>query len=354
MMQYSTSIRIGTASQRVDRPFPNPRLKQLTGCLLVFAAAAFYYLSTVVIRRADHHVSIAPAFFVFVRFFMGFAIVCGSMLVKRRKLKPKRYDLLIGRAVANGAAVYCFYTAVARTTLAQANILNMTYPIFVALLSWIFLKKQRDMTTTIGAVAAFVGIYLILGQQGPMKFGGMHLWGLASGVSASFAMIFLNLSRQYHDTETILFFLFGIGSILTYAGFSHTIHLPSSIEIYFLVLSSGFAIIGQYCITFGYRYVTAVEGGIISSSRILLAATLGPYIAADPGLGIRGWLGAGLIFLVNVALAWRKSVHPPAKSDNSVDPALRQLACAHLKARIKFTRHRRHRLSKKSHMRRLN
>ena len=285
---------------------PNAKLKQLAGCFLVFAAAACYYLSTVVIRQAGNHVSIAPAFFVFVRFFLGFAIVCGSMLIKGRRLKPKRYDLLIGRAVANGAAVYCFYTAVTKTTLAQANILNMTYPIFVALLSWIFLKKQRDLTTTIGAGLAFAGIYLIL-AQGPLEFGWLHLWGLASGISASLAMIFLNLSRRYHDTETILFYLFGIGSILTYAAFSHAIHWPGPTQTYYLALSSGFAIMGQYCITFGYRYVTAVEGGIISSSRILLAATMGPFIAADPFLDLKGWLGAGLIFLVNVALAWRKS-----------------------------------------------
>jgi drug/metabolite transporter (DMT)-like permease len=293
------------------------KLKQLAGCVLVFAAAACYYLSTVVIRQAEDHVSIAPAFFVFVRFFLGFAIVCGSLLVKRRRLKPKRYDLLIGRAVANGVAVYCFYTAVAETTLAQANILNMTYPIFVALFSWIFLKKQRDLITTIGAGLAFAGIYLIL-AQGPMQFRWMHLWGLASGISASWAMIFLNLSRRHHDTETILFYLFGIGSILTYAVFSHAIYWPGPTQLYYLALSSGFAIMGQYCITFGYRYVTAVEGGIIASSRILLAATMGPFIAADPFLDYKGWLGAGLIFLVNVALAWRKSksVRHPERNDN--------------------------------------
>jgi hypothetical protein len=86
--------------------------------------------------------------------------------------------------------------------------------------------------------------------------------------------------------------------------------------LYFLALSSGFAILGQYCITFGYRYVTAVEGGIISSSRILLAATMGPFIAADPMLDSRGWAGAGLIFLVNAALAWRKSNpgHPSGRN----------------------------------------
>lgn len=289
---------------------PGPKLKQSAGCILVFVAAACYYLSTVVIRKADNHVDLAPAFFVFVRFFLGFTIVCASMLIKGHRLKPKRYDLLIGRAVANGVAVYCFYTAVAKTTLAQANILNMTYPIFVALLSWILLKKQRDLTTTIGAVTAFAGIYLILGQ-GPLHFGWLHLWGLASGISASFAMIFLNLSRRYHDTETILFYLFGIGSILTYAAFSHAIHWPGPLELYYLALSSGFAIMGQYCITFGYRYVTAVEGGIISSSRILLAATMGPFIAADPFLDLKGWMGAGLIFMVNAALAWRKSKSAP-------------------------------------------
>jgi drug/metabolite transporter (DMT)-like permease len=285
---------------------PSPRIKQTAGCILVFAAAAFYYLSTVVIRRAHSQLSIAPAFFVFVRFFLGFVIVCASMLLRRRRLNPRRYDLLIGRAVANSAAVYCFYTAVAKTTLAEANILNMTYPIFVALLSWVFLKKQRDWATTLGALAAFAGIYLILGRES-LQFGWLHLWGLASGISASFAMIFLNLSRQHHDTETILFYLFGIGSILTYAAFSEAIYWPSAVELNFLALSSGFSILGQYCITFGYRYVTAVEGGIISSSRILLAAIMGPFIAADPMLDTRGWGGAALIFLVNAALAWRKS-----------------------------------------------
>lgn len=296
---------------------PSPKLKQVAGCVLVFAAAAFYYLSTVVIRRAANRVFIDPAFFVFVRFLLGFVVVCASMLIKGRRLAPKRYDLLFGRAVANGAAVYCFYTAVAQTTLAQANILNMTYPIFVALLSWLFLKKQRDLTTTAGAVVAFVGIYLIL-ARGPFQFGWSHLWGLASGVCASFAIIFLNISRRYHDTETILFYLFGVGTILTYAAFSYAIHWPRPIEMHFLLLSSFFAILGQYCITFGYRYVTAVEGGIISSSRILLAAIMGPIIAADPVLNLKGWIGAGLIFSVNAVLAWRKSkpvVHGPQEGD---------------------------------------
>jgi hypothetical protein len=45
---------------------------------------------------------------------------------------------------------------------------------------------------------------------------------------------------------------------------------------------------------------------VISSSRILLAALLGPWLAAEPALGPAGWIGALLIFMANVVLAVRK------------------------------------------------
>ncbi len=285
---------------------PFTKAQQILGCLLVFVAALCFYLSTAAIRWSAQHVAIAPAFFVFIRFLLGFLLVCLMMIIRRQRLRPKRYSLLVGRAAANGIAVYCFYTAVTKTSVAEANILNMTYPVFVALLSWIFLKQQRDRAMSICALVAFVGIWLVLGR-GTMALDLNHLWGLCSGFSGSLAVIFLNLSRRHHDTQTVLFYLFGLGAIFTYTAFHTYIHWPTAREAYYLILCSGLAIIGQYCITFGYRYVTAVEGGIIASSRILLAAALGPFIAGDPWLTSWGWLGAAIIFSVNAFLAWRKA-----------------------------------------------
>ena len=289
-----------------DKPSTETRIKQLVGCLLVFAAAICFYLSTATIRWARSQVDLAPAFFVFVRFLLGFAVVCVSMGLQGRKPVPKRYGLLFGRAVANTVAVYCFYTAVQKTSLAEANILNMTYPVFVVIFSWIFLKQQRDKVMAIGALVAFAGIYLVL-AKGALAFSAYHAWGLCSGIFASFAVLFLNVSRRYHDTPTILFYLFGLGVIFTYTLFYKSIHWPTSLECFYLVLCSILAIAGQYCITYGYRFVTAVEGSIISSSRILVAAALGPIIAGDPALTGHGWIGAGLVFGVNVILALRKA-----------------------------------------------
>ncbi|MCK5096989.1 MAG: hypothetical protein KAR45_02740 [Desulfobacteraceae bacterium] len=75
----------------------------------------------------------------------------------------------------------------------------------------------------------------------------------------------------------------------------------------FLLICAFFSIAGQYLITIGFKYVTAIEGGIISSTRILLAAILGPFIVSDPALSLFGWIGAILIFSANIYLTLRKS-----------------------------------------------
>lgn len=75
-------------------------------------------------------------------------------------------------------------------------------------------------------------------------------------------------------------------------------------EFLYLIICAGFGFIGQYLLTAGFRYVTAVEGGIISSTRILFAAILGKFIVSDPFLSMSGWIGALMIFGANVFLAF--------------------------------------------------
>jgi drug/metabolite transporter (DMT)-like permease len=277
----------------------------LLGCLAVFASAFCFYFSTVVIRWSRAEVAIDSAYYAFFRFLVGFIVVCLLMLIKRQRPAPKNYHLLIGRTLGNCIAVYCFYQAVRYTSVAEANILNMTYPIFVAILSWLLLRSQRDPVAMAMVAVAVAGIWLIL-QPGRMGLGLESLWGLGSGVSAAAAIVYLNLSRQYHDANTVLFYMFGLGAVLMFAVFHSRFFWPSSTEFYYLALCGGAGILGQFLITLGFRYVTAVEGGVISSTRILLAALLGPWLAADPSLGAAGWVGALLIFGANVVLAVRK------------------------------------------------
>ncbi|MFZ1986025.1 MAG: DMT family transporter [Desulfatitalea sp.] len=278
---------------------------RLWGDLAILASALFFYLSTAVVRWGQGRVAIDAAYYVFARFVFGIVMVGAVMAAGRTGLKIRSYHLLLGRAVFNCVAVYCFYKAVALTTVAEGNILNMTFPLFVALFSWIFLKKQRDPKAIVMVVVAFIGVWLVLAPEWTVLKTG-SLWGLVSGVTAAVAILYLNLSRRDHDTNTILFFMFGIGAVTIYALYHRHIFLPGPTEIFYLALCAGLGVIGQYLLTIGFRYVTAVEGSIVSSARILMAALLGPVLVGDPALTSAGWLGAFLIFGANIYLAVRK------------------------------------------------
>ncbi len=254
---------------------------------------------------SEEGLAIDPAFFVFSRFLAGFVFICIYMGVARIPVRPLNHHYLIGRTLANCIAVYCFFKAVDLTSVAEANILNMTYPLFISLFTWILFKKERDIVSILIVLTAFAGVWLIL-SPGRMDIRPESLWGLASGVSAAVAIIYLNLSRRVHDTETTLFFLFGLGMVIIFIVFREVICIPDAPMVKFLLLCSLFSVAGQYFITVGFKYVTAVEGGIISSTRILLAAVLGPFITADPPLAAGGWIGAFLIFAGNVYLTVRK------------------------------------------------
>jgi len=290
---------------RMPDPGRPAAMQGLLGCLAVFASAFCFYFSTVVVRWSQAEVAIHSAFFAFFRFLLGFGVVCLIMALRRQKPAPRRWDLLIGRTVGNCVAVYCFYQAVRFTSVAEANILNMTYPIFVAILSWVLLRQQRDPLAMLMVAAAVAGVWLILR---PERLGlSLHsLWGLGSGLSAAAAILYLNLSRQHHDANTVLFFMFGLGALLMLGFFHQHLFWPNLRELTYLSLCGGAGIAGQFLITLGFRYVTAVEGGVISSTRILLAALLGPWLAAEPQLDPSGWIGALLIFGANVVLAVRK------------------------------------------------
>lgn len=101
-------------------------------------------------------------------------------------------------------------------------------------------------------------------------------------------MLYLNVSRRYHDSQTILFFMFGLGALVMFIIFRSSFYWPDRIELTFLFACSAAGVLGQYLLTYGFLYFTAVEGSIVSSSRKVLAALLGPALVGDPALTVIG------------------------------------------------------------------
>lgn len=285
---------------------PEVDRKSILGYLAVFASAFCFYMSTVVIKwSAMAGLHIRTSMFTLARFGCGFIVVCCIIALGRHKISVVKKRFLIGRALLNTMAVFCFFKGVAHSSVAQANILNMTFPLFIALFSWFLFKAQRDVGTVVIVLVAFAGVFMIL-MPADTHFSLGALWGLASGFIAAFAIIILNMARQDHDTLTILFFMFGLGGVVIFCLFFHEMQRPTPHEMIYLFWCSAIAIAGQFLLTQGFKYVTAIEGGIIASTRIFLAAILGPFLVMDPALSLAGWVGAFLIFAGNVLLTVKK------------------------------------------------
>jgi len=282
--------------------------KALLGRIAIFGSTFCFYISTVIARWAKTEgLALSSAFLVFGRFLIGFLLMAAIFLLKRERPRPRQYHFLLGRAIGNTLAVFCLYKAVELTTVAQGNILNMTYPIFIAIFSWFLWRTQRNVLEFAMTFVAFGGIVLVL-SPGELQFDWNSLWGLASGITAAFAILCLKFAREENDTETVLLIMFGVGTILLLLGFYHQFHLPNGKEFLYLLSVGSTGVVGQYLLTLGYRYVTAVQGGIISSFIIFLAAILGPIITSDPALTLLSWIGALIIFGTDLYFIVRKSV----------------------------------------------
>ena len=282
--------------------------KALLGRIAIFGSTFCFYISTVIARWAKTEgLALSSAFLVFGRFLIGFLLMAAIFLLKRERPRPRQYHFLLGRAIGNTLAVFCVYKAVELTTVAQGNILNMTYPIFIAIFSWFLWRTQRNVLEFAMTFVAFGGIVLVL-SPGELQFDWNSLWGLASGITAAFAILCLKFAREENDTETVLLIMFGVGTILLLLGFYHQFHLPNGKEFLYLLSVGSTGVVGQYLLTLGYRYVTAVQGGIISSFIIFLAAILGPIITSDPALTLLSWIGALIIFGTDLYFIVRKSV----------------------------------------------
>jgi drug/metabolite transporter (DMT)-like permease len=208
-----------TATHLPEKTILSEQRRQHVGWLAVFGSALCFYLATTIISWGSPYARTDAGFYTFARFILGFAIVCATMAIKGQRPSCTHVHSIIGRTVTNALAVFCFYKAVDVSSVVTANILNMTYPLFVALFSWFLMRSQRDVVA-LGIVAfASLGIWLILGA-GTTAVQWENYWGLLSGFFAGFSILYLNFSRQFHDSQTILFYMFGLGALLI-VPFSH-------------------------------------------------------------------------------------------------------------------------------------
>ena len=246
----------------------------------ILASALFFALSTLLAKFAVHD-NVSTWTVTFMRFFIGFLVILAYLPFANTPLEPRNVWVLVFRGVSNWLAVYLFYLAIRYTTITNANLLNLTYPVFVALLAPLFLREYLKLRDWFVLAMAGAGIYLVVNPNFQHVNIG-DLIGLAGGVTAGFAIIALCFARKDNHTVTVLLVMLGVGTILSApAVFTENFTRFSGRTWIILIACGTTGVAGQFAITAAFKHLSAFAGSITGMARVVMAAILGFFFLAE-------------------------------------------------------------------------
>lgn len=116
------------------------------------------------------------------------------MVLKSKNRRIDRY--VLGGALCYAAFNYCFVASTKLTTSANAIMLQYTAPIYVALLSWAFLKERVKKADIFSMICVFVGMALFFMDQAGGGSTVGNVVAVFNGVTFAGISIFLRLQKN--------------------------------------------------------------------------------------------------------------------------------------------------------------
>lgn len=272
------------------------RLKKILGYSSVILSAFSFSASVILVRQLSLSSDIPAMEIVFFRFLIGFVVIYLIKTISGKNIKPVNLNNVLTRAFSNMIAVMIFFAIIMIMPATKANLYNMTYPVFVAIIAHFWINEKLSIKAIISLVISFIGIILIADIKKAGGFELNDLWGIVSGVTAGFAITSLRRARQTDESFTILFYLMLTGCIVTSLLMPTMYVKPDSQQLTLLILIAIFALLGQFFITYGYKFISAVAGAIASSTRIFIVAIMSAIMLHEK-LTLPLIIGGLLIFI---------------------------------------------------------
>lgn len=181
---------------------------------------------------------------------------------------------LLARSSFGLAGVVLNFYAIANLTLADSSMLGKLSPIFVTIMACIFLKEKIDNKQILSIIVTFLGALLVIKPEFSLEML-PSLAGILSAASAGIAYTLLRYLKDKESPDTIIFY-FSLISVVFTAPFALAEYVqPTFIQLGLLLATGVFASVGQFGITYAYKYAKATEVSIYNYSAIVFGIILG-------------------------------------------------------------------------------
>lgn len=181
---------------------------------------------------------------------------------------------LLARSIFGLAGVVLNFYAIANLTLADSSMLGKLSPIFVTIMAYIFLKEKIDNKQVLSIIITFLGTLLVIKPEFSLEML-PSLSGIMSAASAGVAYTLLRYLKDKESPDTIIFY-FSLISVVFTAPFALAEYVQPTFTQLGLLLATGvFASVGQFGITYAYKFAKATEVSIYNYSAIVFGIILG-------------------------------------------------------------------------------
>ena len=260
-------------------------------------SSLFFTLSTFFGKLVSNTTEMNALVTSFVRYFLGTVGLGAFMVYRGISFKPVRKKPVFIRSALNASALILLTASLNYTTITNANMIHLTYPVFVFLLARFITGESLRPSAFIYLFLILVGSYIVSDPH----LGSINIGDLISFGSAFFAgtsILYLTQARRTESSIIIVFYLMLIGMFLNFPLVIDDIGILSMDSAGIVLLAAGTGFLGQVFTTEGFKYVDSATGSMLSSSRMVMAALIGYFFLAEP-LNLRIVTG---ILLISIAL----------------------------------------------------
>jgi drug/metabolite transporter (DMT)-like permease len=258
---------------------------------MLFSAFAFAVMGAMVKLSGSIPVFEKVFFRNLISLIVAYAMIKNSQASFWGKRENRKF--LLARATLGLIGVVFYFYAISNLILADSSMLNKLSPFFVTLFACWFLKEKLSPIQIPALIVVFSGAMLIIKPQFDLSIL-PALAGAASAMTAGAAYTLVRYLKDRENPATIVFYFSFVSVVGMIPFVLMDFHIPTMMQFFFLIGTGVFAAIGQFALTFAYKYAPAAEISIYNYFSILFSAVIGYLIWGEVPDGL-SMLGGALV-----------------------------------------------------------
>lgn len=244
---------------------------------------------------------------VFYRCSVALLVVGGVVLVRGGSLATPVLGRQLSRAIAGTLSLIMYFYAIAHLPLGTAVTFNYTSPLFLALLTTLWLKEKVTGRMLFSIALGFLGVALLLRPTFAREQWFAGLIGLSSGFLSGIAYMNVRMLGQAGEPDWRTVFYFSL--IATVAGAVWMLFgrfSPVTWQNVWILLGMGVcATAAQLSMTRAYRKGASLVVASLSYVTVIMSTLLGMLVWHDSH-PLSAWLAMILIIASGVVTATRR------------------------------------------------